>query len=86
MRLLGFGKRCFCLWVTAATSSRRGAWLLDALTGGAVAVTAFTGDQQLRCYQLRDSRLRTITVADAGAPLTKPKNGPKSLVAEKPVT
>jgi hypothetical protein len=60
--------------------------LHHALSGGAVAVTAFAGDQQLRCYQLRDSRSRTITVADAGAPLTKPKNGPKSLVAEKPVT
>lgn len=35
--------------------------------------------------QFRDSRSRTIRVAAAGDPLTKPKNGPKSCVAEKPV-
>ena len=37
-----------------------------------------------RC-QFRDSRSRTIRMAAAGDPLTKPKNGPKSCVAEKPV-
>jgi len=35
--------------------------------------------------QVRDSRSRTISVAAAGDPLTKPKNGPKSWVAENPV-
>ena len=39
-----------------------------------------------RRRQTRASRSRTISVAAAGAPLTKPKNGPKSRVAEKPVT
>jgi hypothetical protein len=36
-------------------------------------------------FQFLDSRSRTIRVAEAGDPLTKPKKGPKSCVAEKPV-
>jgi hypothetical protein len=36
--------------------------------------------------QCLDRRSRAIRVAAAGDPLTKPKKGPKSLVAEKPVT
>jgi hypothetical protein len=35
--------------------------------------------------QFLESRSPTMSVADAGDPLTKPKNGPKSRVAEKPV-
>jgi hypothetical protein len=35
--------------------------------------------------QFLDSRSPTMSVADAGDPFTKPKNGPKSRVAEKPV-
>ena len=46
---------------------------------------AADGPGRLGCH-LRDSRSRTINVAAAGEPLTKPKNGPKSCVAEKPVT
>ena len=46
---------------------------------------ATDGPGRLGCH-LRDSRSRTINVAAAGEPLTKPKNGPKSCVAEKPVT
>jgi hypothetical protein len=36
--------------------------------------------------QARARRSRTISVAAAGEPFTKPKKGPKSRVAEKPVT
>ena len=43
------------------------------------------GPGRLGCH-LRDSRSRAINVAAAGEPLTKPKNGPKSCVAENPVT
>ncbi len=46
---------------------------------------ATDGPGRLGCH-LRDSRSRTINVAAAGEPLTKPKNGPKSCAAEKPVT
>ena len=46
---------------------------------------AADGPGRLGCH-LRDSRSRTINVAAAGEPLTKPKNGPKSCVAENPVT
>jgi hypothetical protein len=34
--------------------------------------------------QVRERRSRTVSVAEAGEPMTKPKKGPKSRVAEKP--
>ncbi len=46
---------------------------------------ATDGPGRLGCHR-RDSRSRAINVAAAGEPLTKPKNGPKSCVAENPVT
>lgn len=55
---------------------------LAALTVADPPISAYVS---AHAHQLRDSRSRTTSVAAAGDPLTKPKNGPKSCVAEKPV-
>ena len=58
---------------------------LTSMNGMARGRATSDGPGRLGCH-LRDSRSRTINVAAAGEPLTKPKNGPKSCVAENPVT